>query len=371
LGTALVTAGLVVAALALAMQVGHALSRPERASAAIRACAWKSLQVPDIPGLSLNAVFASSPDDVWMVGSRGDALRAQTLALHFDGQSLRVAPTPNPAAKSNLLHDVVAFAADDVWAVGEGVSRKNPVFHYVPLVLHFDGVQWQRVSPAGTFDRPFGATLNGIDGVAADDVWAVGTADRPQGTEVGLIEHWNGEEWRVVSSPLGPYYAVAALSESDVWAVGGRFSTSPNPNRLTAHWNGKTWITVKDTALPDRDTNGNGVSASGPRNVWIVGQEAAAPFVERFNGRSWVRVKVVPYAHWQANYENQYDGYFEGVAVIAPTDVWAVGTFGIEHYDGRRWTLISRNKSFLAISAATPTDLWAVGGNTVWRHTCA
>jgi hypothetical protein len=217
-----------------------------------------------------------------------------------------------------------------------------------------------------TVDRPFGATLSGIDGSTADDVWAVGSAERPQW--VGFIEHWDGHKWRVVASPRSTFNAVAAVSGSDVWAAGTSFS--PSPNRLTAHWNGTTWTPVKDTALSGWETYANGMSASGPRNVWIVGQEAAGPFVERFDGRSWTRLKV-PYAHWKANYMNQVNSYFEGVAAIAPTDVWAVGTFGIEHYDGRRWKLVSRNSSFWAISAATPKDLWALGGNTVSRYTCA
>jgi hypothetical protein len=362
LGVGLLLPDLLVASSGEATRVGGGFNR---AKATVGACGWRPVKVPAIAGLSLNAVFARSADDVWMVGSQGDEDRPRTLALHFDGRSLRVVRTPNPAAKKNVLQDVVAFGAGDAWAVGEGVARKKPVSHYVPLVMHYDGMTWQHVS-APTVNTRFGASLRGIDGSAANDVWAVGSARREQW--VGYTIHWDGQRWRVVPSPRSTFNAVAALASYFVWAAGTSFT--PSPNLPTANWDGQAWRLVKDAARSGAETYLNDVSASGPTNVWIVGQEAAGPFVERFNGRGFVRLDP-PNGHWAANYSNQENSYFEGVAAITPTNVWAVGTFGIEHYDGRQLTLVSRNNSFWAIAAATPTDLWAVGGYTVWRYTCA
>ena len=57
-------------------------------------------------------------------------------------------------------------------------------------------------------------TLNAIDAVAADDIWAVGSP--------GLTEHWDGNAWSVVPFPstVG-LSAVAAVASDDVWALGG------------------------------------------------------------------------------------------------------------------------------------------------------
>src|SRR5262245_53827226 len=110
--------------------------------------------------------------------------------------------------------------------------------------------------------------------------------------------------------------------------------------------------------------------APGWNRTRIVGQEAAGPFVERFNGRRSIRVPV-PFPHFKWNYDRGNNSYFEGVAAISRSDVWAVGTFGIEHYHGKRWHLWSRNTSFNAIDAASSTDVWAVGGAGVHHYSCS
>jgi hypothetical protein len=176
---------------------------------------------------------------------------------------------------------------------------------------------------------------------------------------VGLIENWDGKQWRIVPSPRSTYHTVTAVSRSDVWAAGmanGSFS----PNLPVARWDGQSWELVPDTAETGWETYANASSASGPTNVWIVGQEAAGPFVERFDGSRFARV-AVPHAHWKSNYDNGENSYFDGVVAISPRNVWAVGTFGIEHYDGRSWQLSSRDGSYSAITAASPRDIWAVG----------
>ncbi len=64
-----------------------------------------------------------------------------------------------------------------------------------------------------------------------------------------------------------------------------------------------------------------------------------------------------------------------GVAVLAPNDVWAVGTFGdsgsvlhslILHWDGSSWTSVQHPDvigGLYAIQALSPADIWAVGGS--------
>src|SRR5436190_9573578 len=84
---------------------------------------------------------------------------------------------------------------------------------------------------------------------------------------------------------------------------------------------------------------------------------------------------------WQlvrsANPRENHD-FFNGVAAVAPDDVWAVGGRDelsrdhphdhtlIEHWDGTRWSIVkSPNASGAsrldAIAAVGPDDIWAVG----------
>jgi len=78
-------------------------------------CSWHYSEVPGANDfLDLYAVSALSADDVWAVGSSGDA--PQTLAEHWDG-AWTVKKTPNPQIPG-VLRGVAAVADDDVWAVG-------------------------------------------------------------------------------------------------------------------------------------------------------------------------------------------------------------------------------------------------------------
>jgi hypothetical protein len=92
--------------------------------------------------------------------------------------------------------------------------------------------QWNIAKSPGTsadFIR-----LDGVATLSATNVWAVGYVSKnisaPSQT---LIEHWNGKQWNVVSSPNIPSAdhfldAVAASSANNVWTVGDYFSHTDN-----------------------------------------------------------------------------------------------------------------------------------------------
>ncbi len=132
--------------------------------------------------------------------------------------------------------------------------------------------------------------------------------------------------WRaVVSGPAVPQFeAVAALSSRDVWAVGA-IGKDPRLTPVAAHWDGRSLSVTK-------------------------------PFP--------------PSVH----------GTLDGVAALAPTDVWAVATLvigrqrpfesrgAIVHWDGRRWTRVATSvppaSNLFDVTATWGTDVW-VGGTEV------
>jgi hypothetical protein len=104
-----------------------------------------------------------------------------------------------------------------VWAVGARVLDFGEYLLWFSIVEHWDGSQW-------TIDYNLpGVLLNGVDALAADDVWAVGTYS--VGT---LIVHWDGTEWTTVPSPDpghgGDLRAVDAVTRNDLWAAGYFFN---------------------------------------------------------------------------------------------------------------------------------------------------
>lgn len=128
-------------------------------------------------------VWALGPADVWAVGARG-------TALHRDGTSWSVVPTPTLAD----LTSVSGTSAQDVWAVGrQGV------------VLHWDGSAWTRVESGTTADLE--AVWAGPPGF----VLAVGD----QGTLLRLRDG----RWSALSSGTARLNAVWVRSPEDFWVT--------------------------------------------------------------------------------------------------------------------------------------------------------
>ena len=91
-----------------------------------------------------------------------------------------------------------------------------------------------------------------------------------------LIEHWNGTNWRVKSSPnVGTVpnnylLGVAAPSSTTAWAVGD-LNNSGNTSTLVDRWNGTAW---KHQPSPDVGLSNNellAASATSPQDAWAVG----------------------------------------------------------------------------------------------------
>src|SRR5205085_2227993 len=115
-----------------------------------------------------------------------------------------------------------AISSNDAWAVGEYYLGSEQT-----LMEHWDGVQWSIVSspnPPGSH----GTILYGVSAISSNDVWAVGDYGGDNYLTLTLIEHWDGVQWSIIPSPnagLNPnntneLYDVSAISSNDVWAVG-------------------------------------------------------------------------------------------------------------------------------------------------------
>src|SRR5207248_1553679 len=126
----------------------------------------------------------------------------------------------------NELNGVAVISDDDIWAVGSScstdcVNRSDSR----TLTLHWDGNNWTRV-PSPTL-RGGPNDLYAVAAVSANDVWAAGTyyGSIHGYSSTRLIMHWDGTQWSVVTSPVGPQAintlnSMAALSTNDVWIAG-------------------------------------------------------------------------------------------------------------------------------------------------------
>lgn len=254
--------------------------------------------------ITLSRIDALAPDDVWAVGSydaaqpAGGSPNNQRLILHWDGLQWTVSYRGGPGR----FNGVSALAADNVWAVGDmgrGTSQSGS------YVYHWDGSRWterQLITPY----------LNSIIAFAPNDVWAVGAdtfhwdgqfwlkeAAHEQ-EKSGLLAVSSSEIWSFGGSSLAPDQAatfrwnneswdevratvdvnttingIAAYSASDMWAVG-----KYDAGALLLHWNGLAWSGIPNpvpaltSELNDIEKVGEEMWAAGSRTTNSVGGEA-------------------------------------------------------------------------------------------------
>ena len=164
--------------------------------------------------IALRDVVAVSRTDVWAVGDAtapGSAV-ATPLALHFDGESWTEVALGDGAP--GRLVGVSATADTKAWAVGhEILSTTLQPQTTVARIAQWDGKSWSGIRhPAMRPDT----LLNDVVAIAANDVWAVG-----QDGNAGLFLHYDGTQWAQHSViPDAAPLSVSAVSGDDVWAVG-------------------------------------------------------------------------------------------------------------------------------------------------------
>ena len=279
--------------------------------------------------------------------------------------SFSVTTSPNQGTSNNELLGVAAVSASSAWAVGY-YQAGTCTCNQRTLSEHWNGSSWSIVSTpnAGTSFGDYNV-LNGTAALSASNIWAVGYAgNASSSTDKGLIEHWNGSAWSIVSSPDPDYtqdlYAVSADSASDVWAVGKYFNYSPyGGGALIEHWNGTTWSAVPNPATAPL----YGVKAIASNNVWAVGYGQ----ILHWNGTKW---SIVPSA------ASSY--ILQSVAAVSASNIWAVGyeqaSSGegyypypvIEQWNGSNWSAVPGAAGFgqgylFGVTAPSATSVWAVG----------
>jgi hypothetical protein len=321
----------------------------------------------------LIGVATLSRSDVWAVGYTEAATAG--LILHWDGTAWSRELEQSPGRHGEEAFDgVSAESATDVWAVGSKTGDAGSGSG-VGISEHWDGSTWTSVpvpAPAGAETY----YLASVATIAPDDAWAVGAYD-PTGTgdsSYPLVVHWNGARWRVIAVPhpgLSRYtdlLGVSAHGASDVWAVGysghlrKRISTP-----YVLHWDGTEWRRVSTPHTSGEVNNLVSVSTTG-RTAWAVGykttQGSLAPFVEQYAHHIWREVML----------PNKYRLLsLNSVSALSATDAWIAGfdqsgisKTAILGWNGHSWDRIASQDpndqdALGGISAARPDLVWAVG----------
>ncbi len=274
----------------------------------------------------LNAVYAADPNDVWAVGVYQNSGIYYNLAWHWNGFSWTRIAVSQPSTIAQELAGISGLNSKDIWAVGfygpgGGVAAT--------LAMHWDGTTWTKVTTPDPGTNQINV-LENVHAIAANDVWAVGYTQVTSGSsDQTLIEHWDGSAWTVITSANqnvddNVLFDVSAAGTSDAWAV-GTFDTgaSTTLSTLVEHWNGTAWSVVTS---PNNGTSDNkllGVAAVSATNAWAVGfgiPTGGAPaqsLAEHWDGSTWSIVTS----------DNPDLGFIglSGVTALPGSNVWAVG----------------------------------------------
>lgn len=147
------------------------------------------------------------------------------------------------------LMSVWGRSSTDVYAVGSDAGSG-------PLVLHFDGERWTRLST----------------GIRGDLWWVNGLASGPiffGGTD-GQILSYDGTTFTPMDTPdNGTVFGIWCAASDDVWAVGGTLGRAG----FAWHYDGTAWTAVDVPELADRSLFKVWGLASD--DVWMVGAAGA------------------------------------------------------------------------------------------------
>ncbi len=272
-----------------------------------------------------------------------------------------------PDADTTLsVRDVEIIDENDIWIVGgDGFAA------------HWNGAAWT-TEPTPPVDD-FNVSLENVDADPQGNVWAVGQYyNGSKNVTASFRRAADGGVWTHVPTPSpGPTYnylwGVEAIGPTEAWAVGEVWLSNSGSEFFVLHFDGESWSEFTLPDLPDGQYNNfQGVSSSGPDNVWIVGTSDPVLTYEavfyHYNGETWAPAAGI---NQPSNSTSMYD-----IDVVSPTLAYAVGSqfvTGLGHqtfamkFDGASWTpMLTPNPgigwNFLFGVAATDEDhVYATG----------
>jgi hypothetical protein len=186
-------------------------------------------------------------------------------------------------------------------------------------------------------------------------------------------------EWEVVPSPnltaqANELYSVAAAGDKDVWAVGTGYDQQLGAYRtVTEHWDGVNWSIVPSPNASNGYNMLNGVAVVAPNDVWVVGQASNG---NTYNTLIEHRTNLISAKRsgWSIVPSPNIAGssnVLTAITALAPDNIWAVGYSTDSSFNNYSLSMHWNGSTWTIIP--TPTvegdflfSVAAVASNDVW-----
>jgi hypothetical protein len=207
---------------------------------------WNGSQWSVMPDLvagaaGLNSLVVLSDTNVWAVGvgpSSNSAVNATTLIEHYDGASWSVVTSPSPGTWWNTLTGVAATSPTNIWAVGSYSDFNEEPYSNLTLVEHYYGTSWSTVASPNPGNLNDIFTAVGID--SAGYAWVAGEDQNISGApQQALVERQSptvggAAIWTQLIAQPGDaegdnsfhLNAISMLSDISAWFAGSDYNAS-------------------------------------------------------------------------------------------------------------------------------------------------
>ncbi|WP_248958081.1 hypothetical protein [Sphaerisporangium perillae] len=196
---------------------------------------------PPLPdALLIEDITGTGSDDIWISGSDvrlgapGDRTGPDGILAHWNGRVWERVP-----ATANVI-DVASVARNDVWALFDG------------KIMHGDGHTWTPASvpevpmPGSLHGEAPESLLSDIIALAANDVWAVGTVTTSFCCDNWIhhrevVMHWDGHAWNLLDLGIRGLHFSQAVPDGHggLWIATRRDGEPWTP--IAIHYRGGHW----------------------------------------------------------------------------------------------------------------------------------
>ncbi len=278
---------------------------------------WTIVDAGEVPsggeassGFASRNVSGTGASDVWAVGGGG--------TVRWTGASFE----PHVDAPLREARAVYARGPDEAWLTGFDSMR-----------AHWNGDRWSNLGSLTT------ASLDDIEGRAANDVWVVGH-------DPHIVLHFDGARWTQLPGlpTLGPATYGVLPFDGETWVS----------SRVGAHrWNGAAWEQMGALSVYE-------LWGATPSDVWAVhGFTIAMASVVRIEDGV-EHIEPLPRA-----------AQLYGIRGIAADDVWAVGAEGsVFRWDGDSWNELTSGttSTLFRVVPVTRDDVWFSASDDTVLH---